>query len=279
MESYDTIVEAINGLRRQGYTEDFNLKENCIECREGKYRIFHNEFVIDKFFRFEGESDPSDGAILYAISSDKYKLKGVLVNAYGIYSDTIANEMLEKLNPHPVIEPVTKLLAFAGSNSRNSINKKLVQYALKHMPHRSATLIDLNDFEMPLFSVDREKEQGYPKELYEFLELIKKHDAIVCSLAENNRSYSVAFKNIFDWCSRITKNIFDHKPMLLMSASTGRGGGKNVLNTAGTFFPEFGAEIITTFSLPLFNTNFSEREGVKDPALRTALLEKIKTFL
>src|SRR5687768_13807706 len=137
MESYDTLVEAINGLKKQGYTEDFNLKENCIECREGQFRIFHNEFVIDKFFRFEGDSNPSDAAILYAVSSEKYKLKGVLVNGYGMYSDTIANEMLEKLNPHPVVEPVIKVFAFAGSNSSTSINKKLVKYALKHLPHFS----------------------------------------------------------------------------------------------------------------------------------------------
>ncbi|MBA3683133.1 MAG: phosphoribosylpyrophosphate synthetase [Bacteroidetes bacterium] len=97
MENYDTLVEAINGLKKQGYTEDFNLKQNCIECRNGDYKIFHNEFHIDKFFRFEGNTDPADESILYAISSDKYKLKGVLVNGYGISSEPLTNEMLDKL--------------------------------------------------------------------------------------------------------------------------------------------------------------------------------------
>lgn len=97
MENFDTLVEGINELMKQGYTENFNLRKNCIECRNGQYKIFHNEFEIDKFYRFEGASNPDDSSILYAISSDKYKLKGVLVNAYGIYSDPVTDEMLNKL--------------------------------------------------------------------------------------------------------------------------------------------------------------------------------------
>lgn len=98
MKSYDNLIEAIEGLKKQGYTEDFNLKENCIECRAGAYRIFHNEFEIDKIFRFEDDtSSPEGSSILYAISSDKYHLKGIMINSYGIYSDGIADEMLHKL--------------------------------------------------------------------------------------------------------------------------------------------------------------------------------------
>ncbi|RSC93479.1 phosphoribosylpyrophosphate synthetase [Tenacibaculum singaporense] len=97
MESFDNLVEGINELKNQGYVEDFNLKQNCLECRNGEYKVFHNEFEIDKFFRFEGDSSPDDSSILYAISSDKYNLKGVLVNSYGIYSEDITDEMLDKL--------------------------------------------------------------------------------------------------------------------------------------------------------------------------------------
>ncbi|MHC8949333.1 phosphoribosylpyrophosphate synthetase [Sphingobacterium hungaricum] len=97
MENYDNLVDGINGLKKEGYIEDFNLKQNCIECRNGEYKIFHDEFQIDKFFRFDDDTDPGNEAILYAVSSDKYDLKGVLVNAYGIYSEDITNEMLEKL--------------------------------------------------------------------------------------------------------------------------------------------------------------------------------------
>lgn len=95
---YNTLVETMASLRNEGYVEDFNLKENCIECQFGRYRIQHHEFEIDKFFRFEGETDPADESILYAISSEKYGLKGVLVNGFGIYSDPLADEMMKKLS-------------------------------------------------------------------------------------------------------------------------------------------------------------------------------------
>ena len=93
----DTLSQTMEQLRNEGYTEDLNLQKNCIECRARNFKIFHDEFVIDKVFRFEGESNPSDEATLYAISSTKYGIKGVLVNGGGIYTDDITNEMLESL--------------------------------------------------------------------------------------------------------------------------------------------------------------------------------------
>lgn len=98
MENYETLTDAINGLKQQGYTDDFNLERNCLTCRQGQFKVFHDEFRIDKFFRFEGASDPDDQSIVYAISSDNHNLKGILVNAYGIYSDEITDEMISKLS-------------------------------------------------------------------------------------------------------------------------------------------------------------------------------------
>lgn len=97
MEAYETLTEGINALRKQGYTEDFNLKHNCITCGKDDYEILHNEFQVDKSFRFDVNEDPSDQAVLYAISSEDHQRKGILVNSYGIYSDPIADEMLNKL--------------------------------------------------------------------------------------------------------------------------------------------------------------------------------------
>jgi hypothetical protein len=97
MNPYVTLSETMNELRKEGYVEDFNLQQNCLECRNGQFKVFTDEFKIDKYYRFEGHSNPSDQAILYAISSDRYQLKGVLVNAYGIYSDPVTDEMLQKL--------------------------------------------------------------------------------------------------------------------------------------------------------------------------------------
>jgi hypothetical protein len=98
MKPYVTLSETMAELREQGYTEDFNLRQNCLECRNGQFKVFADEFKVDKYYRFEGESNPSDAAILYAISSDNHGLKGVLVNAYGIYSEPITDELMEKLN-------------------------------------------------------------------------------------------------------------------------------------------------------------------------------------
>jgi len=98
MEPYVTLSQTINELRKEGYVEDFNLQQNCLECRSGQFRVFAEEFKVDKFYRFEGDSNPSDSAILYAISSEKHQLKGVLVNAYGIYSEAVTDEMLQALN-------------------------------------------------------------------------------------------------------------------------------------------------------------------------------------
>ncbi len=96
-KNYDNLIEAISGLRQEGYTEDFNLKQNCLECRNGAFQIFHNEFHIDTYYRFDGMTNPSDESIIYAISSSKYGLKGILINGYGTSSEALTNEMLEKL--------------------------------------------------------------------------------------------------------------------------------------------------------------------------------------
>ena len=92
-----TLSGTMNELRKKGYTEDFNLKTDCLDCRGGAIRISPDDFQIDEYFRFEGPSDPADSSILYAISSQKHRLKGVLVNGYGIYTDPVTDAMAKKL--------------------------------------------------------------------------------------------------------------------------------------------------------------------------------------
>ncbi|MDN5480403.1 MAG: NAD(P)H-dependent oxidoreductase, partial [Chryseobacterium sp.] len=104
-----------------------------------------------------------------------------------------------------------KILAFAGSTSSTSINRELVKFVLKDFQDDQINLLDLNDFTMPVFSVDLEK-KGFPDEAHNFLKEIEACDVIICSLAEHNRSYSAAFKNIFDWSSRINVKVFQNKP-------------------------------------------------------------------
>lgn len=170
-----------------------------------------------------------------------------------------------------------RILAFAGSTSSTSINRELVKFVLKNFRDEDINFIDLNDYSMPVFSVDLEK-KGFPDEAHHFLKVIEECDVIICSLAEHNRSYSAAFKNIFDWASRINVKVFQNKPMLLMSTSPGGYGGGNVMNTAKTFFPQFGAEIKDTFSLPKFYENFDLESGVINPDMLQELNNKIENF-
>jgi len=94
MYSYDTVTDAVKGLKQRGYTKDFNLEENCIVCHEEK---FHPEdFEIVEVYRFEGDSDPADEAVVYAIES-KNGDKGILVSGYGISADEMSSEMAKKL--------------------------------------------------------------------------------------------------------------------------------------------------------------------------------------
>jgi hypothetical protein len=97
MEYMATVSEVINNLKKEGYTVDFNLKENGLECSGNYLIIFPDEFVIDKSYRFEGPSDPADEAVVYAISSAKYNVKGILVNGYGVYSEPLTQEMIQAL--------------------------------------------------------------------------------------------------------------------------------------------------------------------------------------
>ena len=172
-----------------------------------------------------------------------------------------------------------KIIAFAGSNSQHSINKKLVTYAASLFDNAEVEILDLNDFQMPLFSVDVEKQIGQHPLAKAFLAKISAADILVVSLAENNGNYSVAFKNVFDWCSRIGAKVFQEKPMLLMATSPGARGGASVLDIAKNALPRYGGSIKATFSLPSFNDNFDvEKERISNKELDEKLREIVKDF-
>ncbi len=96
MDNYDTLSEAINSLQERGYTYDFNLKHEHIECHSLKLKIHPEDFEVDEVFRFEGMSSTDDNSILYAVHSKK-GVKGVLVDAYGVYAENISEAMRKKL--------------------------------------------------------------------------------------------------------------------------------------------------------------------------------------
>ena len=150
-----------------------------------------------------------------------------------------------------------KIIVFAGTNSKNSINKQLAIYASALLKDAEIQILDLNDFELPIYSIDLEKESGIPEAAHQFLNYIKASDGLIVSLAEHNGAYTTAFKNIFDWMTRIESKVFSGKPMLLMATSPGGRGGLGVLEIAKDRFPRHDANIISTFSLPFFGENFS----------------------
>ena len=170
-----------------------------------------------------------------------------------------------------------KILAFGGSNSQNSINKTLAVFAAKRIEGAEVITADLNDYDLPVYGIDLENEIGIPKSAQDFLELISTVDGVVLSLAEHNGAYSVAFKNIFDWMSRINGKLWQEKPMLLMATSPGGRGGATVLEIAKNRFPYMGGNIVATFSLPSFGQNFSE-EGISDAALQNEFDLAINQF-
>ena len=97
MDTMTPLSEVLNKLKKEGYTVDFNLSDNCLVCHGNSLQIYPHEFVVDRHFRFEGPSDPGDEAVVYAISSDKHQVKGTLVDGYGIYSDGISSELVQAL--------------------------------------------------------------------------------------------------------------------------------------------------------------------------------------
>lgn len=172
-----------------------------------------------------------------------------------------------------------KIIAFAGSNSQQSINKKLVIYTASLFQNAVVEVLDINNFQMPLFSVDVEKEISQHSFAKAFLEKIISADILVVSLAEHNGNYTVAFKNILDWCSRIGAKVFQEKPMLLMATSPGARGGASVLEIAKNALPRYGAIIKATFSLPSFNDNFDVEKGrISNVELDNQLKEIVKEF-
>ena len=154
--------------------------------------------------------------------------------------------------------PTMKILAFAATNHKKSINKQLVEYAAKLITHAEVEILDLNDYELPLYGQDKEEEIGHPQLAKDFLTKIQQSDAIIISFAEHNGSYSVAYKNIFDWCSRIEPKVFQNKNMVLISTSPGARGGATVLASAVQSAPHFNGVVKANLSIPNFFDNFDQ---------------------
>ena len=165
-----------------------------------------------------------------------------------------------------------KLLAFAASNSKKSINRQLVNYAISLMKDVDTEVLDINDYEMPLYSIDREEEFGIPELAQRFYDKIGEADALLISYAEHNSSYTAAYKSLFDWASRIDGKVYQGKPMIMLATSPGARGASSVLAAATASAPRFGGELKASLSIASFYENFDISSGkISNPEIQTGL--------
>jgi len=177
-------------------------------------------------------------------------------------------------------EILMKLLAFAATSSSKSINQKLVRYAASQLEDAETEILDINDYELPLFSEDKEVELGQPELAKAFLDKIANSDALMISFAEHNGSYTVAYKNIFDWASRINPKVFQNKPMIMLSTSPGPGGAASVLATAVNSAPFFDGEVKASLSVPSFFDNFDIEQGhISNDEINEQLLTTVNRLI
>lgn len=170
-----------------------------------------------------------------------------------------------------------KILAFGASNSKTSINKQFATYSANQIEKAEVILLDLNDFEMPIYSIDKEKENGIPDLAKEFKQYIKDCDGIIISFAEHNGAYTAAFKNIFDWISRIEKDVWESKPMLLLATSPGGRGASTVLEIAIGKISRMNPAPIAHFSLPNFHENFN-KDSLVNNSFKNSFKKELSKF-
>lgn len=159
-----------------------------------------------------------------------------------------------------------RILAFAASNSSTSINRQLVEHAADRLRDHlgrdvELDLLDLDDHEMPLYGVDRERRDGVPAEANEFLARIAAADAVLVSFAEHNGTFTVAFKNVLDWASRVQPRIWQDRPLVLLATSPGPGGARSVLGAATSAAPFWGGDLRGALSVPRFHDAFDADRG------------------
>ena len=169
------------------------------------------------------------------------------------------------------------ILAIGGSNSKKSINTIFATHIAQRIINAKVTTANWDELVLPLYSPDLEEEMGIPQNAANFKKQIEDADAIVISLAEYNGLPSSAFKNLWDWTSRIDQKIWLDKPMFLAAASPGGRGGMNALTVTKNLMPHFGGNVLENFSFPSFYQNFQEGKVVNEE-LDKVLASKIQNF-
>jgi chromate reductase len=172
-----------------------------------------------------------------------------------------------------------RILAFAASNNPQSINQQLALSVARLLPQAEVSSLNIDDYELPIYSEQREAELGAPAKVTAFLQQIAEADGIIVSFAEHNGTFTAAFKNLYDWASRSQRHIFQHKPALFLAAAPGPGGAQSVLQAAVQAAPFMGAKLTGTVSVPNFHQVFDARyQQVKHTALFLQLQQAALTL-
>lgn len=166
-------------------------------------------------------------------------------------------------------------IAFAGSNSTTSINKKLVTYASSL--YGKVEVLDFNDFNIPTYDIDTEKKVGFSDDVKNFYNLLHTSDVLLISFSEHNACFTAAFKSYMDWCSRIDPKFLTDKKIFAMSTSPGGYGGRNALEAGIKLVTKFGGIVLEEFALPKFNENFADGK-ISNEELNLELISKIESF-
>ena len=172
-----------------------------------------------------------------------------------------------------------KILAFAGSNSSTSINYKLVKYTVALVQGHETQLLNMANFPFPMYSEDYEKENGFSNSLIELKNDISNADGLIIAVNEHNSNISSYFKNLIDWLSRLERSFIADKKILLLTTSPGKRGGISAHDISKDILTRFGADIISSFSLPSFYDNFNDEKGISESELLKAYQEALDSFL
>lgn len=155
------------------------------------------------------------------------------------------------------------IIAFAGSNSENSINQAVIDWIAPQLKDVEVDVLDFKRYVAPIFSLFEES-KGFPKNMVDLANQFKSADGFIMSSPEHNGSIPAVLKNTIDWLSRIDRKPFNDKPMVLLSVTPGPRAGAGVLEHLNNILPHQGTNIIGSYGVGSFQKKFVKKELVND---------------
>lgn len=172
-----------------------------------------------------------------------------------------------------------EILAMVGSNNKDSVNKKLVNYISGFFENSEIKMQNWDYFDVPVYSYEFEKDRGFPIDIRVLKNTLDEHNSIILAVTEHNLTISSFLKNIIDWLSRMDNEFLEGKKILLMSTSEDESGSINALEYMKKVLPTFGAEVVESFSLPKFTASFDENANtLRDEVMLLGLMGVISNF-